>query len=685
MSLTRSLVTRKKIPYIRKYVPEIETSDNPKFDPINNLPVSSNPNEDSSAEKQMISQGYEVDGFGLDLNKAMVNFRDQENEKLREIQLEGNEFLQSLEQDQKNEIAQGLRNEDENIWRNLVYDTSVNIGLSPNAARNIAFTSEFIPGPGDASIFIDGINDFKNGKIGSGAFNTALGVVGLIPAAEIFTKALRKTKINKTELDSVSTKKMIIGTNTEDLGAIRDLTNNAFKSMPYVPGATRTGWTNLNGRAVYEISDSAAGMNTSLLKTDVGKTIDFKDYDTYHAIFENGDVPKSLIETYSIKTIKLRELLKHDELFKAYPELKNVTVRLNVDEGRGIMGSAGFNLMETTGDSFTLGSTINIAPVWKYIDPKTLKLNEKLYQKTLLHEIQHIIQRMESLPRGSSTEISGLKLMDWFDALPPGKTKDIISKDLAKNFEGFGNFDPKVYPKIGSNNLPESVRMYIYRMAGGEITSRVTEESMDLTVKELIETPLLNRIQAAKQKALNDPRILESDKSGPIQTKEFDKIVGEKGLEDITDPKEIVFDNFNFPSSSMEDIKKFIKTKFKKIPELKFISKLKKGTPITFGGKKYIFKEFKMGTWNPSEQYNFNPEFIVNPGIRHADRSLIDENFTGPMVIMRNENGELSNIPVLSLANDLSKESALKLRVELNKFYKPGLMSKIYTKLGGPN
>ena len=679
MSLTKSLVTR-KIPYIRKYVSEIETSDNPKFDPINNLPVSSNPNEDSSAEKQMISQGYKVNPtknqFALDLNKAMVNFKDQENEKLRKIQLEGNEFLQSLEQDQKNEIAQGIRNEDENIWRNLVYDTSVNIGLSPNAARNIAFTSEFIPGPGDASIFIDGINDFKNGKIGSGAFNTALGVVGLIPFAEVFTKALRKTKINKTALDSVATDTMIIGTNTEDLGAIRDLTKNKFRSMPYVPGATRTGWTNLNGRAVYEISDSAAGMDTSLLKTDAGKTIDFKDYDTYHAIFEGGEVPKSLIETYPIKTIKLENLLKHDELYKAYPQLKNVTVRLNVDEGIGIMGSAEFNLMETIGDSFTVGSTINIAPVWKYMDPKTLKLDEKLYKKTLLHEIQHVIQRMESLPRGSSTEVSGLKLMDWFDALPPGQTKNRISKDLANNFSVSGS--------IGSNNLPESVKMYIYRMAGGEITSRVTEESMDLTVKELIKKPLLERIQTTKEKALNDPRILESDKSGPTQTKEFNKIVGEE-LEAITDPQEILFDNFNFPSSSMEDIKKFIKTKFKKIPELKFISKLKKGTPITIGNKKYIFKEFKMGTWNPSEKFNLGPEFIVNPGIRHADRSLIDENFTGPMVIMRNENGELVNTPVLNLATNLSKESALKLRVELNKFYKPGLMSKIYTKLGGPN
>jgi len=82
---------------------------------------------------------------------------------------------------------------------------------------------------------------------------------------------------------------------------------------------------------------------------------------------------------------KLGELLEHEELFKAYPELKDISVKKINDEGGEKLG---------------------------YYDPnkKEIAINNIGDKSTLMHEVQHAIQEIEGFAKGSGAKGENYRL-----------------------------------------------------------------------------------------------------------------------------------------------------------------------------------------------------------------------------------------------------------------------------------
>lgn len=125
-------------------------------------------------------------------------------------------------------------------------------------------------------------------------------------------------------------------------------------------------WKGYEGQWRYEISDKGAKLTDGVLN-DIGK-MSIKDIQAQRYL-RAGEY-------------KLNEVIEHPELFKAYPELKNMNVKI-VPEGK-IPG----------GDKNTVGSFQR--------DTNTFWMTENGKIGYILHEIQHKIQQTEGFVRGSS-------------------------------------------------------------------------------------------------------------------------------------------------------------------------------------------------------------------------------------------------------------------------------------------
>ena len=108
------------------------------------------------------------------------------------------------------------------------------------------------------------------------------------------------------------------------------------------------------------------------------KTGWFKDKDEAWK-FEIGDSKARLNPNFKSGG-KLGELLEHEELFKAYPELKDISVKKINDEGGEKLG---------------------------YYDPnkKEIAINNIGDKSTLMHEVQHAIQEIEGFAKGGEYDI----------------------------------------------------------------------------------------------------------------------------------------------------------------------------------------------------------------------------------------------------------------------------------------
>lgn len=85
---------------------------------------------------------------------------------------------------------------------------------------------------------------------------------------------------------------------------------------------------------------------------------------------------------------KLSEVIEHDNLFRAYPELKNINVAFLPTRG-----DAGYN---------PSSNTIILNEKTFPINGQWTKEIEQKFKKSLLHEIQHTIQEKENFARGAS-------------------------------------------------------------------------------------------------------------------------------------------------------------------------------------------------------------------------------------------------------------------------------------------
>ncbi len=155
----------------------------------------------------------------------------------------------------------------------------------------------------------------------------------------------------------------------------------------------QTGWfRGYDGKWRYEISDRDMEIDTRgkfHTNPDIRRYTELVDkvyFDTDNTateaeIQELKALQKNL-EGVSVEPKTLGQLIKHDKLFSAYPQLKDIKVHFaNINE-RGAYN-----------------------PVFKEIViQNSLKLDKTKLTKTLIHEIQHAIQDIEGFASGSSVE-----------------------------------------------------------------------------------------------------------------------------------------------------------------------------------------------------------------------------------------------------------------------------------------
>ncbi len=98
--------------------------------------------------------------------------------------------------------------------------------------------------------------------------------------------------------------------------------------------------------------------------------------------------------TFKDSGMTLGDIIEHEELFDAYPQLKDIKIEISYDEK--------FNeKIGATYDPINKKIMLN----GRFFDPqgKIWAENEVLFKSTLIHEIQHVIQEIEGFAGGAST------------------------------------------------------------------------------------------------------------------------------------------------------------------------------------------------------------------------------------------------------------------------------------------
>lgn len=214
-----------------------------------------------------------------------------------------------------------------------------------------------------------------------------------------------------------------------------------------------------------------------------------------------GNEPRRLRERVAAGNATLEDILQHDELFRAYPELRNVRVRFaELDDGtRGT-----YNRRTNT---IVLSDTLKRAP-----------------QKTILHEVQHAIQEIEGFSGGASPKywedvlLSGeeIRSRGYEDAMAAlqrfvrdPENAEIAQLDrLLDNAETDEDYDA-IYAAAERRGLTERLAEYrdlmweaesqrgrpgrsvpseLYRNTAGEIEARDAAGRRDLTAEQRRET-----------------------------------------------------------------------------------------------------------------------------------------------------------------------------------------------------
>jgi len=167
-----------------------------------------------------------------------------------------------------------------------------------------------------------------------------------------------------------------------------------------------TGWyKGYDGKMRYEISDRDMEVDTRGLfhsNPDIRRYTELVD----KVYFDKGNAPtdaeiqelnslERALRGVNIEPRNLGELIKHDKLFEAYPQLKDINVRFENIEQYGIY-HPGFK---------------------EIVIQKHLKFDKAQLTKTLVHEIQHAIQDIEGFANGSNVEYWKEKRQDIADTI----------------------------------------------------------------------------------------------------------------------------------------------------------------------------------------------------------------------------------------------------------------------------
>lgn len=131
---------------------------------------------------------------------------------------------------------------------------------------------------------------------------------------------------------------------------------------------------------------------------------------------------KTNIKLQDGKTYKLGDILKHDALFIAYPELADYDVNIT-------------NLKKSNGRFNRINKKISL-------NNELLSKSKQAVEGTLIHEIQHAIQHIENFEGGMSAKFSKLAYYNSLGELEADDTKQRFISEKYKK-EDISNVAPK--------------------------------------------------------------------------------------------------------------------------------------------------------------------------------------------------------------------------------------------------
>jgi hypothetical protein len=386
----------------------------------------------------------------------------KENPDLKDlVALRDNESFQSQYKELVNLKALENRKNDENSLRNSTFDYLHNtLGLSPSTASNLTSVADFTPIYGDAVAVEDAVNAFKDGRIGEGLLHSTFAAAGLVPVAgdmlvnalkplkkealpRMFayessgkglekvegvvqpTMSLRKTKSelydflkSKPELN----KKVDVDENgdfTYDGNLVLDIKNMPEELASEVTDKldnlwTKHGWTvSLNNKFMTEIDDSVAIFDTEKF-LDLQRS-SVRSHNKYGTINEDKIVPDG---------VSLEEILDHPELYKAYPELRKLKVRMMSDAYASKRPSVLANYTVSSNPEIQINPRLFkdleydgfkqsksgqgwYKSIFPYKTNQQAAFDKPFDLQVLLHEVQHGVQHIEGFPhQRDSTVIS---------------------------------------------------------------------------------------------------------------------------------------------------------------------------------------------------------------------------------------------------------------------------------------
>lgn len=362
-----------------------------------------------------------------DVVKKTEGLTEQDFKNYRGRRSEFDSEYKNFENEQANKAAEA----DKNKFRTYVYNGLINAGLEPTAAKFYSNVSDFVPLYGDASGFEDAIVSYRDGQKTAAALQALLATVGLAPVAgdiikktmSPLIKSLKGPELVPAGGPPLSTTDNLETINEEMVKPSEILAGErGAAQIDYMGGnqsklvrQTSTEWeqwkannlsdedkliipTNNENLANRIAELSPEGREKALAKLEEmwqknGVTIGLDG----RPVFEiNDSVAKFAREEISLVPKKLSEVLEHEELFKAYPKLKDLAIRfmspaeIKVYTDQGQKAPLGIAAYKTTIDP--LNKDLGNGPVLLIRDKKVL--DDHGYN-TLFHEIQHFVQVSE--------------------------------------------------------------------------------------------------------------------------------------------------------------------------------------------------------------------------------------------------------------------------------------------------
>lgn len=231
----------------------------------------------------------------------------------------------------------------------------------------------------------------------------------------------------------------------------------------------------------------------------------------------------------------LQDFYESDDLFKAYPDLRNTKVELH--EGKSKRHGGGFNPRTNTlaigrqyyenllvgvpgilgggrrgsGDVSPSGSRPGISAKADGAPQKTIRAQEHL-KNVIIHEVQHYVQFQEGFNPGSSPEFAKYQLKEKYaDEI----NDQIQERGIEGDFGAIYRLTEEIISKgEGYETLDDAAKAY-YNNAPGEVEARKVQDRSKMTDEERSDT-MFQRIQGAVQlyesgeaiiHALTDPNV----------------------------------------------------------------------------------------------------------------------------------------------------------------------------------